>query len=116
MNTESIKESKLKAFQSFRDVLSTHKIKTKEELISIADESVDIRLVLIEHFKKNCWGYTELKTYDGHYCLNDYPTIGTYTFLIQERGTVSCEGNSFPSYSACLVYGIFLNKDLPSDL
>ncbi|MFT2097990.1 hypothetical protein ACMUMQ_06475 [Marinomonas sp. 2405UD66-6] len=111
-----IKESKLKAFQDFRDVLSMYNIKTKEELILIADERYDIHSVLIEHFKKNCWGYTELKTYDGHYCLKDYPTVGMYTFLYQERGLVRRENKCFSSYSACLVYGIFLDKDFLSVL
>ncbi|TXR51412.1 hypothetical protein FME95_12870 [Reinekea thalattae] len=104
---KSVKDSKLKALQNFRDVLSTHNIKTKEELISIADENAEIHLILVEHFKNNCWGHTELKTYDGYYCLNDYPKIGTYTFLYQERGSIRLEKKDFSSYFACLVYGIY---------
>ncbi len=82
-------------------------VRSKDELIRLSESDNEVQTELSIYFEQNCWGRTKMNTFDGYYCLKDYPLKGKHTFLYKERGAIHYEINQFASYSECLIHGIF---------
>ena len=96
-----------------RSMFAKYSVRSKNELMLLAETENHIQEELVEYFEKKCWGRTEINTYDGYYCLSNYPINGKHTFLYKERGAIHHKNSKFSSYSACLIYGIFGETELP---
>jgi len=94
------------------NLITRHSIDSKEKLVLELIKDTHLKNSVIYHLNNVKHIYTELKTYDGNYCLYNYPSIGKYSFVFQERGAISDTNDSFSSYEECLVFGLIGNSDL----
>jgi len=88
-------------------VIKKHFLKNKEELTFLLKNDCALKAEVIKHLHKTKHIYTELKTYDGRYCLSNYPSEDLYSYVFQERGSI-CQDDVIQFYSQeeCLVYAL----------
>lgn len=88
-------------------MIEKYDLKDREELIDLLKNNSDLKQKIISHLHESHSIYTELKTYDGHYCLSDYPSKGIYSYVIQERGGIYPDDViQFSNQEECLTYAL----------
>lgn len=94
-------------------IIDTYDLKDRKGLIDLLKNNSDLKKTIISHLHESHGIYTEFKTYDGRYCLSDYPSKGIFSFVIQERGSIYPEDIvQFPNQEECLIYALIGNTKL----
>lgn len=94
-------------------IIGKYDLKDREGFINLLRNNPELKKAIINHLHKSHGIDTELKTYDGRYCLSDYPSKGIFSFVIQERGSIYPEDVlQFSSKEECLAYALMGNAKI----
>lgn len=94
-------------------IIDKYDLKDRDGFIDLLKNNFDLKKIMISHLHESHGIYTELKTYDGRYCLSDYPSKGIFSFIIQERGSIYPEDIvQFSSKEECLAYALMGNAKI----
>ena len=94
------------------NLISKYCLDKKNDLVLILKKNASLKKDFMRHITETTGVSLELETYDGQYCLCDYPFDGKYSYAWQERGRISDLDDSFQSYEECLVYALIGNEKL----
>jgi hypothetical protein len=93
-------------------LIKEYKIDSKKSLIAEIQNDISLGKELEEHLNIVQKIHTKRNTFDGYYCLKNYPNKGRYSFVYQEKGMITELALTFTSYAECLVFGLVGETDL----